>query len=254
MSATPLSADAQQNRAHWDAKSDDYQAQHDPQLSGERGWGVWNIPETELRVLGEVAGRDILEFGCGGAQWSIWLAQQGARPVGLDNSERQLAHARQFMARAGVDFPLVHASADNAPLPDASFDVVFCDHGAMSFADPRRTVPEVARLLRPGGLFAFSIAHPVFWICWDPATEKTGDRLIGDYFGLGREVSDGQVEYQAPLSEWVRLFCANGFTIEDFLELQPPANATTTYTDYVDLAWARRWPSECLWRLRRGRT
>ena len=99
-------------------------------------WGTSQIPEVELHILGEVEGRDILEFGCGAAQWSIALAQHGARPVGLDLSERQLEHARRLMAEAGVSFPLIHGSAEAVPLPDASFDIVFCDHGAMTFADP----------------------------------------------------------------------------------------------------------------------
>ena len=47
--------------------------------------------------------------------------------------------------------PLVQASAEAVPVADASFDIVFCDHGAMNFADPYKTVREVARLLRPGG-------------------------------------------------------------------------------------------------------
>jgi len=51
------------------------------------------------------------------------------------------------MAEAGVDFPLVHASGEAVPFPDASFDIVFCDYGAMTFADPYSTVPEAARLL-----------------------------------------------------------------------------------------------------------
>ncbi|HTD37568.1 MAG TPA: class I SAM-dependent methyltransferase, partial [Candidatus Limnocylindrales bacterium] len=97
---------------------------------------MWSIPESELNVLGDVRGKDVLELGCGAAQWSIALAGLGARCVGLDNSARQLEHARRAMAAAGVDFPLVHASVENVPLPDASFDVVFCDHGAMTFADP----------------------------------------------------------------------------------------------------------------------
>jgi len=57
-------------------------------------WGVWQIPEDEIHALGEVAGKDVLELGCGAAQWSIELAGRGARPVGLDLSERQLEHAR----------------------------------------------------------------------------------------------------------------------------------------------------------------
>ena len=153
-----LTAHAVRNRVSWNDYSDEYQTRNGPHLaaSGGMAWGVWQIPEAELHVLGDVSGRDILEFGCGAAQWSIALAQAGARPVGLDLSDRQLEHARELMAAAGVDFPLIHASAEAVPLPDASFDIVFCDHGAMTFADPYLTVPEVARLIRPGGLFAFS--------------------------------------------------------------------------------------------------
>ena len=145
-----LTADAARNRASWDAFSDEYQATHAESLRMDGGlnWGTGRVPESQLQVLGDVAGLDILELGCGAAQWSIGLARAGGRPVGLDNSARQLEHAKRLMAEAGVDFPLVHASAEDVPLPDRSFDIVFCDHGAMTFADPYRTVPEAARLLR----------------------------------------------------------------------------------------------------------
>ena len=48
-------------------------------------------------------------------------------------------------------FPVVQADGELIPFRDESFDLVFCDHGVMGFADPLRTVPEVARVLRPGG-------------------------------------------------------------------------------------------------------
>src|SRR3954462_15064620 len=249
-----LTAHAAHNRASWDASSDEYQALHGEQLadSGGLAWGTTQIPESELQVLGDVAGKDILEFGCGAAQWSIALAKLGARPVGLDLSERQLEHARRLMTEAGVTFPLVHASAEAVPLPDASFDIVFCDHGAMTFADPYRTVPEVARLLRGGGLFAFSHASPIEALAWAPDAEHAGDRLVLDYFGL-HEIDDGDVTtFQLPYGEWIRLFRANGFVIEDLIEPRPPADAVSSYRDAESLAWARRWPSECIWRLRLG--
>ena len=250
---TGLSDHEVHNRASWDAYSDEYQAKHGPQLaaSGGLAWGTSQIPESELRVLGEVAGKDILEFGCGAAQWSIALAQRGARPVGLDLSERQLAHARRLMAEAGVDFPLIHGSAEAVPLPDASFDIVFCDHGAMSFADPYRTVPEAARLLRPGGLFAFSHSSAFETVCWPVGADRVGERLANDYFGMHRIVDDDEISFQLPYGEWIRLFRANGFAIEDLIEPRPPADATSSYRDAEHLAWSRRWPSESIWRLRR---
>ncbi len=248
-----LTADEARNQASWDAHSDDYQAKHGGQLadSGGLAWGTAQIPESELKVLGEIAGKDILELGCGAAQWSIALARCGARPVGLDLSSRQLEHARRLMAEAGADFPLVNASAEAVPLPDDSFDIVFCDHGAMSFANPYRTVPEVARLLRPGGLFAFNQHSPIETICWPLGADRVGDRLAIDYFGMHRFEDDDEVFFQLPFGEWIRLFRANGFVVEDLIELRPEEDATSSYRDAEQLAWARRWPSENIWRLRR---
>ena len=209
------------------------------------------MPEAELRVLGDVGGKDVLELGCGAARWSIALAGLGARLVALDNSARQLEHARRLMSLAGAEFPLLHASAEHVPLPDASFDIVFCDHGAMTFADPARTVPEAARLLRPGGLLAFSAATPLHFICWDRATNTVTDRLALNYFDDLR-VDDGEsLSFSLPYGAWIRLFRAHGFAIEDLIELRPPAGAATTYSQFVTYEWARRWPAEQIWRVRR---
>ena len=102
-----LSEDGARNRLQWDQKSDEYQAAHGDQLGRHPlAWGVWSIPEDRLHVLGEVRAKDVLELGCGGAQWSIALVKRGARCVGLDNSARQLQHARSNQRKAGVNFPL----------------------------------------------------------------------------------------------------------------------------------------------------
>ncbi|PEG37517.1 methyltransferase type 11 [Mycolicibacterium agri] len=248
-----LTDHAARNRAMWDGFSDEYQAKHadDLVVCGGLAWGTMRIPESELHVLGDVKSCDVLEFGCGAAQWSIALAWLGARPVGLDLSERQLQHARKLMADAGVDFPLIHASAEAVPLPDASFDIVFCDHGAMSFADPYRTVPEAARLLRPGGLFAFNHDSPIETLCWPPGADEVGDRLALDYFGM-HQIEDGdEVLFNLPYGEWIRLFRTNGFVVEDLIEPRPKPDTVSSYRSDAGLAWARRWPSEEIWRLRK---
>jgi len=237
------------NQGFWEGQSDEYQHKHGPQLSlTDPGWGVWQIPEAELQVLGDVRNRDVLELGCGGAQWSICLDRRGARTVGLDLSIKQLRHARILTAAAGATVVLVNASAEDLPFADGRFDIVFCDYGAMTFADPRRTVPEVARVLRSGGLFAFSHSSPLLDVCWPAAAEEVSERLQIDYFSLDRETSDS-VTFQLPYGEWIRLFRNNGLLIEALLELQPPADATSTYRTPADLAWARRWPAEMIWKL-----
>ena len=250
-----LTEHAERNRRAWDGESDAYQEMHRQQLSDSGGmaWGVWQIPESELRVLGEIAGSDVLELGCGACQWSIALAQRGARMTGLDVSARQLEHAREAMDAAGVEFPLVCASAEATPLPDRSFDIVFCDWGAVTFTDPCLTIPEVARLLRPGGLFAFSNGTAIFECTWDEEADRAGDRLIHDYFGMhALPDSGGKTIFQLPYGDWIALFVANGFAIESLIELRPPADAVSSYKSEQDRDWARRWPMEQIWRVRRA--
>jgi SAM-dependent methyltransferase len=246
-----METDHERNRAAWDATSDAYQAEHREQLAREpTAWGIWSLPERDLDLIGEVADRDVLEYGCGGAQWSIALARRGARVTGLDNSARQLEHARRAVDAGGVAVTLVHAHGERTPFADASFDVVFCDHGAMSFADPALTIPEVARIIRPGGTFAFSVAHPLHAASWDDAADAPSRTLHHAYFDLGRTVdpADGGVNYFAPISTYVTLLIANGFTIEKLLEPRPPAGAVTTYDRFAPLAWARDYPAELMLR------
>jgi SAM-dependent methyltransferase len=211
---------------------------------------VWQIPEAELHVLGDVAGKDVLELGCGAGQWSISLARLGARTVSLDLSPRQLEHARAAMAQADHEFPLIEASAEAVPLEDESFDVVFCDHGAFNFADPAKLVPECARLLRPGGLLVFSMVTPVFDIFWNNDRETVGDEALNNYFENRGFEDDEGVDFQLPYGEWIRLFRANGFVVEDLIELRPPPDAESSY-DLVKLEWARRLPAEHIWKARK---
>src|SRR5947209_802397 len=111
--STPTPQYVKINRSFWNAYSDAYDEEHASVLSDEQAmaWGLWRIPESELQVLGDVAGKDILELGCGAARWSIALARLGARPVGVDLSARQLEHAAKQQVAAGVSFPLVEAGA-----------------------------------------------------------------------------------------------------------------------------------------------
>jgi SAM-dependent methyltransferase len=248
-----LSDHAAANRENWNTDSDTYQSDHGAELAvaGGLAWGVWRVPEAELQMLGEVAGKDILELGCGAAQWSIALAKMGARPVGLDLSEKQLDHARRLMEEAGVNFPLVHASAEVVPLPDRAFDIVLCDYGAMTFSDPYVTVPEVARVLRPGGFLVFCGATPVIEMCYPEDSDHPQDRLLMDYFGMWTLPYEGYVEFMLPYGAWIRLFRAHGFTIEDLVETRPKPDAMSSYRDETDKEWYRRWPGEQIWKVRR---
>jgi SAM-dependent methyltransferase len=249
------------NREFWDADADDYQTAHAAQLdTPELTWGVWAIPDRELGMLGDVQGLDVLELGCGAAQCSRHVAGLGARRVvALDQSRSQLRHAaRAVTATArerGNAIGLTCASATATPFAAGSFDVVFCDHGAMSFCDPYLTVPEVARVLRPGGRLVFSISTLLRMVCFpegDPDA-PIKRRLQSPWFRTRRffDWGDGTLDYQMPHGEWIRLFADNGMVVDDLREVRAPKKARTTFTDYVDHDWARRWPAEEIWRVRK---
>ena len=129
------------NRAFWDAESVTYQRDHGATLwANPLAWGVWRIPESEVGALGDLRGRRVLELGCGAAQWTCALRQQGIGVTGLDLSSAQLAAARAHAAALAVTPPLVQAGAEQLPFRDSAFDVIFCDHGAMTFAPPEHAV------------------------------------------------------------------------------------------------------------------
>ena len=106
-------------------------------------------------------------------------------------------------------------------------------------------------MLRPGGLFAFSTSSPVLEVCWPTGTKHAGDRLALDYFELHRIEDEGKVSFTLPYGAWIRQFRSHGFGIEDLIETRPPADAVSTYRDPEEHAWARQWPAEVIFRLRK---
>jgi len=251
--------DVRSNLAGWEADSADYQRRHGDFLArwDRFGWGTWDIQEDDIHALPAIDGIDALELGCGAAQFGLRVAMRGAAVVGLDFSANQLAAAGPNMDAAGVRFPLVRGDSEELPFADASFDLVFCDHGAVGFTDPTRTVPEVARVLRPGGRFVFSGTTPFIFVTWPMIDGPPGRTLERSYFDSRRmmwNADDPSFEYQMPYGEWIRLFRANGFVIEDLIELRPSADAESAFTDYVTKDWARDFPAEQIWKVRKERT
>jgi SAM-dependent methyltransferase len=224
--------------------------------SREPTWGIWDLAESKVAMLPQsLGGLDTIELGCGTGYVSAWMARRGARPVGIDNSPAQLETARRFQQEFGIDFPLMLGSAESVPLPDASFDFAISEYGASIWCDPYRWIPEAARLLRVGGRLNFLVNAPLVMLCLPDAVDAPAvDRLLRPYFGMHRfEWSeDESVEFHIAHGEMVGLLHRSGFEVEALIELQPAENATTRYP-YVPLEWARKWPSEEVWKARKVR-
>ncbi|NUS81808.1 MAG: class I SAM-dependent methyltransferase [Streptomyces sp.] len=241
-----IAGDAESSRASrgwWDRNADEYQEEHGGFLGDDRFlWGPEGLDETEAGLLGPadgLKGLDVLEVGAGAAQCSRWLAAQGARPVALDISHRQLRHALRIDTEARTTglgpIALVQADATALPFRDASFDLACSAYGAIPFvADPVRVMREVHRVLRPGARWVFSVTHPIRWAFPDePGPE--GLSVAASYFDRTPYVEQDEtgravyVEHHRTLGDRVRDVVAGGFRLLDLVEPEWP--------DWNDQEW-----------------
>lgn len=220
------------NRADWDRYADEYQATHGEFLQDDGFlWGPEGVREDTVGALGDVAGKQVLELGCGAAQCARWVIRNGGSAVGIDVSEQQLLHSAQLDERTGLRVPVLAASAAALPFADDAFDIAFSAFGSLQFvADADALIAGVARVLRPGGRLAFSITHPTRWMFPDDPGPGglTADRSYWDrtpYVEVDEETEEVRyVEHHRTLGDWVRALAAADFRLVDLVEPEWPAD------------------------------
>jgi SAM-dependent methyltransferase len=218
------------SRRWWDSDADDYQDEHGAFLGDvDFVWCPEGLREADAKLLGDVRGRRVLEVGCGAAAGARWLAGQGAEVIALDLSAGMLRHAREAADRSRVRVPLVQADALALPFPDGAFDIACTAFGAIPFvADSGAVMREVARVLRPGGSWVFSITHPMRWIFLDEPGQE-GLLAMNSYFDRRPYVEQdgegvpGYVEQHRTLGDRVRELVGAGFVLRDLVEPEWPA-------------------------------
>lgn len=248
------------NRAHWERSAPDMvDAAERLWASDEITWGIWNVPERDLELLGDhestrdLSGVHAVELGCGTAYVAGWLARRGAEVTGVDISPAQLATARRLADVHEVPLTLLEADAEATGLPSGGFDLVVSEYGASLWCDPDRWVAEAARLLRRGGRLVFVTASPFVNLASPidgslPVTE----RFERPWFGTDRfDWSDavdlpGGIEFVRAAPGWMRTLFDAGFEVLDHQEIEAPADATGEVVG-IPASWAQRWPSEQTW-------
>lgn len=221
-------------------------------------WGCWGVPESQVQALGDLElwrGRDVIELGCGTGYFSAWMARLGAKPVGVDITPGQLDSARAFQREFGVEYALIEASAEEVPLPDASFDLAISEYGASIWCDPKEWIPEAARLLKPDGQLVFLRGSTLFVLCLPPSGPAKTE-LMRPHLGMYRleweESDDDSVEFHPPAGEMFRILKGSGFQVENFIEIYAPQDAEPSRFEFVSLEWAQKWPPEEIWVARKA--
>jgi ubiquinone/menaquinone biosynthesis C-methylase UbiE len=230
------------SRRWWDDNAEDYQSNHAEFLGdADFVWSPERFREADARLLGDVVGLDVLEVGCGAAQCARWLAAQGAHVVGLDLSAEQLALAGSGAVRTGIEVPLLQADATRLPFADGSFDAACSAYGAVPFvAEPAAVMREVARVLRPGGRWVFSVTHPIRWaFADDPGPGGlTAQASYFDRTPYVEQTDAGQityVEHHRTLGDRIREIVAAGLVLDDLVEPEWPADLDQSWGQWSPL-------------------
>jgi SAM-dependent methyltransferase len=253
MSSSELPEYAVRNRASWTKSNEQYTHEQGVRAwkQDEVTWGVFGVPESKLKALPEVQGKEVIELGCGTAYFSAWLARRGARPVGVDVTPAQLETARQMQRETGIEFPLLEANAEEVPLPDASFDVVVSEYGASIWCDPYKWIPEAARLLRPGGELVFLRNSTLSVLCATlEGWSETLQRLQRGLHRIDWEDED-TTEFQLGHGDLFKLLRETGFDVLDLIEIFAPEDAENHAYYHSNSEWAKKWPWEEIWRARK---
>ena len=206
-------------RQWWEAHAREFQTM--AQLPIDIEYGP-QANEEKLRLLGDVAGKAVLEIGCGGAQCGIAFAKRGATVTGVDIAGAQLAFARELAAQHGVVITFhQHDMTDLSPIASASQDIVFSASALNYVDDIVACFREVHRVLRLEGVFVFSVGHPCMIV------DGFSLRPPRSYFETGKVVLGTDVSDEAgfafadnrrTVSQYVNAVVEAGLVVEQMVE------------------------------------
>ncbi|HET9078848.1 MAG TPA: class I SAM-dependent methyltransferase [Acidimicrobiales bacterium] len=225
----------------WDRFSDEYQK------SAALGTGAAHygpdIPdESELRLLGDLRGRRVLELGCGAAQCSIAFARAGATAIGVDFSAEQLAHARRLCETEEVKVELRHADmADLAFLRADSIDVAFSSYAFQYVEDLNRVFRQVHRVLKVGAPLVFSLPHPAWAMVDEGSRPVTVNRSYFDRRPVRYEW--GGVDFTAFHHTFADLYMGlarASYKVDLVLEPEPIPGAPRSWAWRDSMEWVPR--------------
>ena len=184
-----------------------------------------------LHTIGEPAGLDILDAGCGEGYLSRILAKKGANATGIDSSTKLIEAARsQNLADVpSVSFDI--GSVDDLPYPDSAFDLVVCNHLVNDLFDPSKPISEFARVLRSSGRLVILMLHPCFYNKHAERDQATNGMIASSYFDIrsveqtfevgGLTSPAANIAWFRPLEFYTEELRKSGFAITSLTEPHP---------------------------------
>ncbi|MGD8452379.1 MAG: class I SAM-dependent methyltransferase [Phycisphaerae bacterium] len=163
--------------------------------------------------IGEPRGLRAADVGCGTGRHAVWLAQAGATVDAYDSSPGMMARARTKLDLPGVRF-VEHSLPNPLPAPDNTYDLVLLALVADHLAQPRQTLEDLRRVLRPGGSLIFTVLHPAMNLLG--ITARFADPQTG------QEVRVAAFDHT--FSDYVMAALRAGLTIDELIERKADAD------------------------------
>ncbi len=212
----------------WNQSSKDFQKTAKMKLS-DIHWGVHAPYEKELKLLGKIKGKKVIEVGCGGGQNSIALAKKGAKVTGIDLSKEQLKFAENLAKKERVKVNFIKGDFQKLSkyVKKESFDIALSSWAFQYSPDLNKLFKEVYKVLKKNGKFVFAMPHP-FQDIIDPMEFKKKRRIKFErsYFDTGRYEEVGVVKgekrvfvgFHVKVSDIFNALVKAGFKVEKILE------------------------------------
>ena len=209
------------------------------------------VTKQVTKALGEVDGLQICDLACGEGHLSRYLAEQGGVVTGVDISEGLLERARR-QTPDGLELRYVQDDAQTlTTFPEPSFDIVVSNMALMDIPNIEGVFDSCFRILKPGGLFVFSVLHPCFETPFDkdnPPIETSSGKFVAcrvsryleeGHWTSGGEGVRGRVgAYHRTLATYLNALLASGFCLSEVREPALPPGAYET----VEAQWFSKIP------------
>jgi SAM-dependent methyltransferase len=213
--------------AAWDRASNEYLARRGNDV-GAVSFGNLAPTDRELRLLGELSAKRILDIGCGGGQNSVACALAGATVVGVDISSMQIAAAQRLALahKSAVLWRQIDASElDVAVL--GRFDTVLALQSLQYMDDPAKVIELSRTLLHTGGTFIASFDHPLRNCFFDEELDEFSPFPLRSYgnaavmpWNFGEQ--GPMWSYHHPLGQWIEWVVGAGFRLQRVIEAHAP--------------------------------
>lgn len=196
-------------------------------VQGLSGAGEWEELE---KLLPDFSGKRVLDLGCGYGWHCIYAAEHGAsRVLGTDISEKMLRVAKEKTQLEVVSYQ--KAAMEDLDFEPGSFEVVISSLALHYIRDYQTLVRKISRWLTSGGMFLFSVEHPVFtaYGTQDWYYGATGEILhfpVDRYFDEGEReavfLGERVIKYHRTLTTYLETLSKEGFTLRHVVEPMPP--------------------------------